>query len=97
MFLPTSGLSVPLHLFGLLLCSRVSLLTVTYYYFANSIINSTDIPEFLSLTATSKDLRYGIKLFTQCQTEWDKETEKHFYITRLVMLYMYVGGSVVFN
>lgn len=48
----------------------------------------TDIPEFLALTTTPKDLRYGITLFTQCQTKWDKETEKHFYITRLVTLYM---------
>ncbi|XP_055383813.1 orexin receptor type 2-like isoform X2 [Condylostylus longicornis] len=50
----------------------------------------SDVPEFLALTLKpmNSKLRYETVLFTQCQTTWDIETEKNFYIVRLVTLYI---------
>lgn len=47
----------------------------------------SDIPEFLVLTTKHQDLRFGVRLFTQCVATWDQSTEKNFYILRFIMLY----------
>ncbi|XP_037049143.1 orexin receptor type 1-like isoform X1 [Bradysia coprophila] len=48
----------------------------------------SDIPEFLFSTTKKKALRFGINLFTQCVSTWEKETEKLFYIARFIVLYV---------
>lgn len=47
-----------------------------------------DIPEFINSTTKKKELRFGIDLFTQCVSTWDKDTEKNFYIARFGALYL---------
>lgn len=47
-----------------------------------------DIPEFLYSTTKNKELRFDIKLFTQCIATWDKDTEKNIYIGRFLALYV---------
>lgn len=48
----------------------------------------TDLPEFINSTTKKKELRFGIDLFTQCVSTWDKDTEKNFYIFRFGALYV---------
>lgn len=50
--------------------------------------DATDIPEFINSTTKKKELRFGIDLFTQCVSTWDKDTEKNFYIARFAVLYL---------
>lgn len=50
--------------------------------------NDADIPEFINSTIKKKELRFGIDLFTQCISTWDKETEKNVYIARFGVLYV---------
>lgn len=52
------------------------------------IILHIDVPEFIFSTTSHKELRFGIDLFTQCVTTWDKDTEKNFYIARFIVLYV---------
>lgn len=51
-------------------------------------LNDIDIPEFIISTTKKKELRFGVDLFTQCVSTWDKDTEKNFYIARFGMLYV---------
>lgn len=52
------------------------------------IYHFSDIPEFLYSTTKNKELRFDIKLFTQCIATWDKDTEKNIYIGRFLALYV---------
>lgn len=49
-----------------------------------------DVPEFLSLHTHTDRLRFDVKLFTQCKTEWTEEEELEFCIIRAVFLYTWV-------
>lgn len=91
---PTRERSAPSHSSGPLLCFLVSSTVGRgFRRFPIKVYLFADIPEFLALTTTPNNMRFGIKLFIQCQTNWDTETEAHFYITRLVTLYMWVRKS----
>lgn len=59
---------------------------VLHQNFSN--IPHSDIPEFLYLTTTRKPLRFKFELFTQCVATWKQDTEKTFYIIKLIVLYM---------
>lgn len=49
-----------------------------------------DLPEFLSLHTHTDRLRFDVKLFTQCKTDWTEKQELEFCIIRAVFLYTWV-------
>lgn len=56
-----------------------------------------DLPEFFVLHTTSKELRFDIKLFTQCVASWTFEDEKLFNIVKAIVLYTWVDFSFFTN